>query len=586
MEQAPNERLAEHGNQPSPWIYQTSCAGQLEDFLMINAPVTVYINWAAYDELSDSVPLTETLAMRQLGELLRLRAAGVRLDGYVMDAFWYQPDGAYREWRKPHWPEGPDRWLAGCQENGVTPGLWFSGNSLCKLELAPEWKGSFDPEHNALCLFHGGFLPHWMETVRHWHERGVRIFKLDFFQFQAAPEIIQRRCCATEIRTLNIEALRRGLGVLHDECPDIMFLGYNGLEEGDTQSRTDIPFRKTIDHRWLDVFDSIYCGDPRPADVPAMNFWRAKDVYSDHMVSVYERNGIPLGRIDNSGFMIGVTGTCYHRGTAAWKGMLALSLARGGWVNTYYGNLELLDAEDARWFAKVQAMYLRMQAFGRLSTFGAIPGEGRPYGYLAEDAEGALLTVVNPAQAVETLPLPLAAAGRILFQDDGFTPTLREGCLTLGPEQMAVVGVGRYAASAFDLGRQTDVSIPLSLDPIPAEFQELGGRVLTATLIPPADGRLRVVLRQFGRDGHVKRSSGGAPPGGAGLAKLLSLELRQGDRSIPARVNYDKAIWSGLSWAVAEFELEDFQAGKPVTVRCFSMETAEVTLRAELFHVG
>jgi len=30
-------------------------------------------------------------------------------DYYVMDAFWFDPDSGYRTWKKPNWPEGPDR---------------------------------------------------------------------------------------------------------------------------------------------------------------------------------------------------------------------------------------------------------------------------------------------------------------------------------------------------------------------------------------------------------------------------------------------------------------------------------------------
>ena len=56
---------------------------------------------------------------------------------------------------------------------------------------------------------------------------------------------------------------------------------------------------------------------------------------------------IPLERIDSTGFMIGNTGTNYYRKTSAWKGMLMLMIARGGWINTIYGNLEFLD-DDAR----------------------------------------------------------------------------------------------------------------------------------------------------------------------------------------------------------------------------------------------
>lgn len=366
-------------------------------------PLTVYINWAAYDELSDNVELTESLAMRQLDELLRLRARGVRFDAYLMDCFWYAADGGYRTWRRPHWPTGPDRWLAACRENGLLPGLWLSTNTLAKLNPYPAWQDSLDEARRALCLFEGGFLPDLLRVLQEWYDRGVRLFKFDFADLDAAPpgggsvgRTLGHRLTPDEIRTLNTAALRDALIAFRRRNPEVRFLAYNGF--GGDQANTSLPFRKTIDLRWLDAFDSLYCGDPRPADVPTMNFWRSKDIYSDHMVRWYERNGVPLARIDNSGFMIGTTGTCYYRRTAAWQGMLLLSLARGGWMNTCYGNLELLGDAEAAWFARVQAMFLPLQARGRIYTFGGIPGERVPYGYVAVGEHGSLYTVVNPSQ--------------------------------------------------------------------------------------------------------------------------------------------------------------------------------------------
>ena len=107
----------------------------------------------------------------------------------------------------------------------------------------------------------------------------------------------------------------------------------------------------------------------RPSDVPETNFWRSMDIYSDHMVRRYEQGGMPLERIDTTGMMIGTTGTIYYRKTNAWQGMLLL-MARGGWVNTIHGNLEFLDEEKARWFAKVQRLYegCRPKAAQRLSA--------------------------------------------------------------------------------------------------------------------------------------------------------------------------------------------------------------------------
>src|SRR5664279_4171021 len=74
-------------------------------------PVFIYNNWSSYDELSDNIPLTEELAMKELNEVLRLKKSGVEIDYYLMDAFWFDRDGGYRTWRKQHWPNGPEKWL-------------------------------------------------------------------------------------------------------------------------------------------------------------------------------------------------------------------------------------------------------------------------------------------------------------------------------------------------------------------------------------------------------------------------------------------------------------------------------------------
>jgi hypothetical protein len=568
---------------------------------MLNRPVSVYINWAAYDELSDNIELTETLAQRQLDELLRLRGLGVQFDYYLMDAFWYAPDGAYRTWRKPHWPNGPDAWLERCLKAGVKPALWVTANTLCKMECPPAWKTSLDEKNNAFCCFYGGFLPDFMQALHEWYERGVRAFKFDFANFGAAPEAWRRVMLPAEIRAANVSAWQGAMKVFRQAHPEVLLLGYNGYEEASMQSGTGLPLVKGIDPRWLDVFDSLYCGDPRPADVPAMNFWRSKDVYSDHMVRMYEANGMPLPRIDNSGFMIGTTGTCYYRRTAAWQGMLILSLARGGWVNTYYGNLDLLDEKDARWFACVQKMYLDLQATAAFSTFGGMPGEGNPYGFAALRGGHGLLAVVNPGQVPAELPLPAGGPLRLLFHDAGFVPEIKSGCagtggtaappsaglisIRLGPEQMALVGVGDYGVPDYDLGLQADVRIPHG-NRLLEEFsgQENVRQLERVLETPPREGRLRIVMRQRDAAGPV-RSSGGSPPKGKPMGQLLTLRARQDGRDISVEIAYDKAIWSGLSWAVGEVDCTSLAPGRPLSISLETKETRPLTLHAAFYHI-
>jgi hypothetical protein len=555
----------------------------------LSQPIAVYNNWSAYDELSDNIELTEQLAMKELGEVLRLRRAGVRIDYYLMDAFWYSPHGGYRQFRTPHWPKGPEGWLTACRTNGIKPGLWVASNVPFRLDVLPEWRSSMDATGSAMCFFDGGFLPQFMQTLQFWYDRGVRMFKFDFANLTIATPEAARTLSKEEIVGRNSNALRQALMRFRDQNPEVIFAAFNGFG-GDTENEgTFAPVHTGLDLRWLQAFDSLYCGDPRLSDVPAMNFWRSMDLYTDHMVRYFAATGLPLERIDNTGFMVGVAGTCYARRTQAWKSMLLLEHARGGWMNVYYGNLELLDEAKARWFAKVQALYFKLQSFGRTCPFGPLPGKGRPYGFCSLAENGALYTVVNPSQAVSTVSLPKVhrlqaplTHGRIQFRDAGFSAKLCGNQLTLGPEQLATVGYGEYAAAKYDLGMQEDLLIPRDIRRLEADFVPDGTNAVVATLSAPKSGNLRVVMQQFA-EGKPVRTSRGAPPNGITLGKILQIHVTQSGRPVPVAINYDKALWSGLSWAVGEVKSSDLESGVPVTVRCVSLQEKPVDLKVELY---
>jgi len=556
-------------------------------------PIVVYNNWSAYDELSDNIPLTEQLAMKELDEILRLRRLGVRFDYYTIDAFWFDPDGAYRSWRKPNWPNGPDAWIRKCRENGILPGLWFSTNTLVKINAAPQWRDSLNENKGAMSFFEGGFLADFMETLQYWYDRGIRIYKFDFVDFGAATPATAKAKTAAEIRALNENAFREALKKFRQRNPDVVLVAFNGFG-GDVESTAaPFPFHNAVDLRWLEVFDSMYSGDPRPSDVPEMNFWRSMDIYSDHMVRRYEQSFVPLERIDSTGFMLGNTGTIYYRKTHAWKGALILMMARGGWVNTVYGSIEFLTDEDARWFAKVESLYLSLQAKGRTKTFGGIPGDVQPYGFGSVDADGAVYAAMNPAESVEELRLPrlskeqnAVSGGRILFRDDGFEPVQNGDSIRLGPGQMALVGFGKYASANFDLGLQKDVQIPRSITPVDATFFSAGKNVIRAGVTPPARGDLRIIMRQHSpQDGSIVRSWKGGPPNGTNMGKVFVINATQNGNPLPVEINYDKVIWSGLSWAVGEIPRRALKPGTVVEIQCSSAEDAAVKLEGKIFAV-
>ena len=555
-------------------------------------PITIYNNWSSYDELSDNVPLTEALAMKQLNELIRLKNNGVHVDYYLMDAFWFDKDGGYRTWHKQHWPNGPDRWLEACKANDIKPGMWFSVNDMMSkgdgffLNMMPEWKDSATDVPGFLCLFRGGYLEHLIGSLQMWTDKGVKAFKFDFARLTAASEETKKIYLLSEIEEMNKVAFIDALKHFRLKNPDVLLIGYNGF--GGEQSNTYSPFHKTVESRWLEVFDTLYCGDPRFSDVPAMNIWRSQDIYSDHMVRQYELNGIPLHRIDNCGFMIGVTGTCYSRATNAWKGMLILELARGGWVNNYHGNLELLSETDAQWFARTQELFTDLQQYGLASTFGGIPGNTELYGFMAQGKKGTLCTVVNPSQAIVDFELPVAgfSASSVIYADGGFKPVLKGNILTMGPEQLVVLGFDEYANEKYNLGVDQTIKIPYSIEKLTADFRETSRNTIYSTINPVKGKDLRIFFQQFSRDNFPKRSFGGSPPNGKKMDEFFKITVTQGEKTIPITIQYDKMIWSGLSWAAGEVDSSSFDSNIPLNIQCISTELDKLTLKAEVYAVS
>jgi hypothetical protein len=559
------------------------------------APIWVYNNWSAYDELSDAVPLNEQLAMRELGEMLRLGKAGVHFDYYMMDAFWYDPDGGYRMWRRQDWAHGPDRWIAACQAAGIKPGLWFSSNTLTSMNPAPQWRSSLNAGGTAMSLYSGSFLDDFMDVLQYWYERGIRMFKLDFADFTVAVNGDENRLPPQEIRLRNARALHTALRAFRRKHSDVVLVAFNGIV-GDVDSAASSlnPFNV----QWLDVFDSLYAGDPRPSDLPQMDLWRAIDIYSDDMVRHFAQSGVPLERVDSTAFMVGNTGTNYFRKTNAWRGSLLLMVARGGWVNTVHGNLEFLDGDDAHWFAEVQRIYGPLQRTGITKWFGGNPGDVRPYGFGSGGADGALYAVVNPSQGIKTIRLPRLSteqeaniAGRVLFRDAGFVPILEGDSIRLGPGQLALAGFGRYAEPAYDLGIESDIRIPRSIEPLRAHFRDVefpdgsetsidrsarrtlpvnaaDSITIEAVITPPSAGDLRIIMQQRDTDGSAVRSVSSGKMG-----KLFTIRASQAGKELPVEIRYDTAIWSGLSWGVGEVRHEQIAPGEPIRIRLSSAES-------------
>jgi hypothetical protein len=127
--------------------------------------------------------------------------------------------------------------------------------------------------------------------------------------------------------------------------------------------------------------------------------------------------------------------------------------------------------------------------------------------------------------------------------------------------------------------------IPRSIEPVRADFRTTSRSTIEADIHPPGRGVLRVIMREMTPDGYIRRTWAGGPPNGTNMAKVFTIEAEQGDRTVPVKIDYDKIVWSGMSWAVGEIDVSDLTPGVPVTVRFHSNEKDPVKLEGAAYRV-
>jgi hypothetical protein len=67
---------------------------------------------------------------------------------------------------------------------------------------------------------------------------------------------------------------------------------------------------------------------------------------------------------------------------------------------------------------------------------------------------------------------------------------------------------------------------------------------------------------------------------------VIVIKVTQDGKDIPLHIEYDKMIWSGLSWGAGEVKHGTFDPDKPLDIQCISKENDELTLKADIYAVG
>jgi hypothetical protein len=321
------------------------------------------------------------------------------------------------------------------------------------------------------------------------------------------------------------------------------------------------------------------------SDVPHANFWRSVDLNGDQSMANLMSLGWPVERADPFSACFSTTWYGYNRRKAAWKGMVMLTVGRPNRTKKIWGNLSVLDDDDGRWLGRVQQMYTPLLEKGVSERFGGDLLRGEPYGFAWRSGGDAICTLVNPGQIFASIALPASVQARggcrLLFSDAGNIPHLSEDFVTLGPGQIAVVGVGAFAQKDFELGTEDEVVIPRAIRPLRIEADpSAGGNALRLQLVDPVRAGLRIVIRYVDAEGAPARSF---MPG--------EIKVRVGARSVPVEQHTrqvflpDRAPRYLPSWCVGEVRAEHLDEDAEVAVEYSLRSEKVVKLVAEVYGV-
>ncbi len=533
--------------------------------------LAVYNNWGHYDELGDKVVLTDALVQQELDTLERWkRELGLTFDVFVIDCLWFEPTLGYRHFRAADWPHGPWRVFERIRALGMMPGLWFSTNGG-RLNV-PAWEPSRCNDNWSYSLADGPYADAledgFMHAAAEW---GVRYFKLDFASLHQGAKGVTR--AEQETLRLSVERLRAIIRRVRARFPDVNFITHCGFARKNSESMIGSPAPLEVDTGWLDVLDAMFSGDPHCTDIPQTSLARNTDLFQDRQVWKLHQSGFPLHRIEDHGAVMGGTNTAMYRGRTGFRRTHLGQLARGGRRDMLYGDPTVLTDDDVRAMLAARTLFFHAFEHGLWTRF---LGPGEPgvhpwHAYLTGGGASGLLYLVNSSlqQRIIEVPLLDVHRGRVLCHD-GQQPAVHVQpehlTVELGPEQMALIGLGTYADARWELPPERDVPppalsriLPVVWEPGPdgmtAQVQAgalaAGEQLLVVAQALDADpaGALNALPFRFAR--QETRTSDDRTPH---AHTLVTIGCVAGGVDIPhVHQVPDVPVWSGISWVARVF---------------------------------
>jgi hypothetical protein len=532
----------------------------------------IYCDWAAHDELGTLLKpqLTEQLTNSLLDQLQSLKSGyGIQFDYYLMDAFWYDPKGAYLTFKKPNWPNGYDHALRRMLDLGMKPGLWFDlGGSTLELRDTASWHGPEKP-----CLSDAAFAQVFENAfAQHIREHSLGMLKFDF------TELLCRRGSdegpAVAILEKNADSLLEICRKARALNPAMVIRAYNGFSSDEMMESTKYYDRAyAISPWWVIWFDSVYSGDPRPSELPSVTSLRdSVNWYQDHAFRGYARSLMPLFTIDDSGTLIGKTSTILYLGAEGFTDSWILDIMRGDLAPIFYGDLALLTDNDRKFMAgTLRFLREHQDVLANTRPILGIPGRGEVYGYLSDNEKSGFVTLMNPGLFPQsfTLLIPNEKLSRgftkLVFSNDG---QVREPIRRLEGVLQGTLTPGEIRVYALGLRERIE---PLELPSAPTrQYHEVtpignpfdSNREAEIQLASDHGGMTLAVVIQYSKAGEADRSFERPQEVLRVVGNIGSKQVSFA--SIPKE---GTDIWSHCSWAVFKHQVTSNDANQLLKVK-------------------
>ncbi|MBQ9710424.1 MAG: hypothetical protein IJV67_07370, partial [Clostridia bacterium] len=496
-------------------------------------------DWAAHDDLSNGPILSDEFSLKNIEEVNDFsKRSSVHMDYYLMDAFWFEENKGYMNFKPSTFPEGSKNVVKKLDEYGMKYGLWFDINFIhAHMEGWEKYDSMINKGASCFALDEVANL--MTEAVaKHIVEDGVKLLKFDFAYFECKNPEHGHSIETTESKERSIVNFIKMVERLREIEPKLVILCYNGWTVsldwiGCVCERAGY----AISPYWCKYIDYLYCGDPRPSEIATKDMENSLVYYSDAMIRNFRDSFIPFKYIDDHGTMVGETDTIYNLGDKLFRSTTLLNVMRGTEKMSPYGQVTNLTDEDAEYFRYVNSIFNVAVNGGYTCSF--ILGDirkGEVYGYSIGGSQYGYAIILNPLKHFVNVNVKLEQWGDV---NVSVVKRIENGDIVSSRASTANGGIAvPVAANGYVL-----LEWRVADDKTEGQFVT----VCPNEKLAFCTENISAVALSFKKadDGTPVRTAFGYPEG---------LTVKSGDDQLKANVS--NCVWSGISWLYFELSGE------------------------------